>query len=443
MQQYFFNGTWRMDWGLGSPNITAAMIACLMVAVWGLAFVRRWGFWAALSCFTILGLCLVHTISRGGLVAIIVGSIPLVIYAPRPWERNKVVAIVFSILLMFTFSLYLGAQARYVQGVVQEDRSISNRLALWKYAPTMMVDAPGGWGHNKAIKSYMLWYRPLDKTEGYRNFVNAHLDWLVDYGWGGRAMYVFAWLTIFILCWPNVRARWLAIPCGIWLAHFTASFFSSVTESRWVWVLPCAAIAVALGYRIFRNTWPEQKRWLIPVIGSGLVLAVLWYWGQPGTHLYKTGDIVTIGKGAPKVWLVANSKVMGRSYGIAIRSKVVDKMKDPPAVAVVSSVENIPASATAGATLVLVGEFADIDKTRLVSMINAARKVILLNPTVYPQELDVKAEARSKIKVIAGEFSSSAALVGEWQHVAVVQVDEGAGEYLPNWDIILVKELVD
>jgi len=29
-----------MDWGLGSPNKTAALIAMLMVAVWGLAFIR-------------------------------------------------------------------------------------------------------------------------------------------------------------------------------------------------------------------------------------------------------------------------------------------------------------------------------------------------------------------------------------------------------------------
>jgi len=46
-----------MDWGLGNPNKTAALIAMLMVAVWGLACFRKWGFWAALTLFTGLGIC--------------------------------------------------------------------------------------------------------------------------------------------------------------------------------------------------------------------------------------------------------------------------------------------------------------------------------------------------------------------------------------------------
>ena len=73
MNEIFFNGVWRMDWGLGNPNKTAALIATLMVGLWGLAYVRKWGFWVALAGFTALGFCLVHTFSRGGLVALFVG----------------------------------------------------------------------------------------------------------------------------------------------------------------------------------------------------------------------------------------------------------------------------------------------------------------------------------------------------------------------------------
>ena len=69
MDELYFNGIWRMDWGLGNPNKTAALIAILMVAVWGLAYVRKWGFWVAITLFMALGGCLVHTFSRGGLIA--------------------------------------------------------------------------------------------------------------------------------------------------------------------------------------------------------------------------------------------------------------------------------------------------------------------------------------------------------------------------------------
>jgi hypothetical protein len=42
VSEIFFNGVWRMDWGLGNPNKTAAVIALLMIAVWALAYFRRW-----------------------------------------------------------------------------------------------------------------------------------------------------------------------------------------------------------------------------------------------------------------------------------------------------------------------------------------------------------------------------------------------------------------
>ena len=40
MSEIFFQGFWRMDWGLGNPNKTAALIAILMVAVWSLSYLK-------------------------------------------------------------------------------------------------------------------------------------------------------------------------------------------------------------------------------------------------------------------------------------------------------------------------------------------------------------------------------------------------------------------
>ena len=73
MQEFFYNGVKRLDWGFGNPNITAGLIATLLMAVWGLAFIHRYGFWPALVGFTALGICLIQTASRGGLVAAILG----------------------------------------------------------------------------------------------------------------------------------------------------------------------------------------------------------------------------------------------------------------------------------------------------------------------------------------------------------------------------------
>ncbi len=89
MEEFFFNGVWRLDWGLGNPNKTAALIVELMVAVWLLAYAWKWGFWMSLGFFTMLGGCLIHTFSRGGLAALIAGMLPLIVFASRPWSLSK------------------------------------------------------------------------------------------------------------------------------------------------------------------------------------------------------------------------------------------------------------------------------------------------------------------------------------------------------------------
>ncbi len=230
MEGFFFKGVWRMDWGLGNPNKTAALIVGLMIGLWALAYMRRWGFWVALAGFTGLGIGLIHTFSRGGFVALICGVAPLLLWAPRPWAARRIVGVVVAVWCIVGFAVYLQAHERLGQGVVRNDPSISNRLDLWKYAPVMMRDAPGGWGFGNSGKAFVDWYQPLDRVESYRTMVNNHLTWLVELGWPGRFLYLACWGAISVLCWPSAQARWLAIPFGIWLALFVSATFSSVAE---------------------------------------------------------------------------------------------------------------------------------------------------------------------------------------------------------------------
>ena len=153
MEDIFFNGIWRMDWGLGNPNKTAALIAELMVAVWLLAYARKWGFWVTLGFFVVLGGCLIHTFSRGGLLAAFAGLITLIAFIPRPWPLPRIMTIGVSGLAILAFAIYLNAHERYGQGVIEEDRSIINRAELWRATPAMMVAAPGGWGIGNSGKA--------------------------------------------------------------------------------------------------------------------------------------------------------------------------------------------------------------------------------------------------------------------------------------------------
>ena len=183
--------------------------------------------------------------------------------------------VVASVWIIIGFSIYLQAHERFGQGVVQEDRSIINRLDLWKYAPAMMLDAPGGWGAGNSGKAFMEWYQPLDRNEPYRTMVNSHLTWLVELGWPGRFLYLAEWLAIFVICLPNARSRWLAVPLGIWLAFFVGAIFSSVAEEPWVWVLPGLALLAAVAWRMKTAVWPRPAAWMFPpIVAAGALLLV-------------------------------------------------------------------------------------------------------------------------------------------------------------------------
>lgn len=317
MDDIFVNGFWRMDWGLGNPNKTAALIATLMVAVWALAYVRRWGFWVALVLFSGLGICLVHTFSRGGLVAVVLGLVPVIVMLRRPWSRSRMLGVLAAIWVIVGASVFLQAHERYGQGVVQEDHSISNRLEIWKTTPQMMVDAPGGWGIGNSGLAYMNWYQPLDQHEGYRTLVNSHLTWLVEFGWPGRILYIAGWVTVFFLCFPTKRTPWLAVPFGIWVAFFVGALFSSVAESVWLWVVPSLALGIVLIWRMARRQWPSRSTLLLPpaiaAASCVLLMAVI-----PGSAIRKEGQVVKIGSSSPAVWVVADTSVLGKQPGRSV-----------------------------------------------------------------------------------------------------------------------------
>lgn len=430
MNEFFYNGIWRMDWGLGNPNKTAALIAVLMIAVWALAWIRQWGFWAALALFTGLGICLVHTFSRGGMAALLVGIIPVLWFAPRPWPRGKWVAVVVALGVMASALLYLNAHERLGQGVTKEDQSISNRLELWQATPQMMRDAPAGWGLGNSGKAYMQWYQPLERTEGYRTMVNSHLTWLVEFGWGGRFGYLAGWLAVLLVCWPDRRARGLALTFGVWLAFTVAAFFSSVAESPWLWIVPVLSLSAALIVRLKNHIWPVKAAWLLPVGGAALILTGIFLCSNGNSTVSGMKNKVVIGSGKPSVWVLADSKTMGEYYGRHLRKALDPADGAVPTVAVVQSLSAI--TGLDDGELALAGKLSVEDKEQLTALMPSIKTVVFFNPLVYPQEIGITQNNAQKAKTIVGEFFESDAAQA-WRKLSAVKTVEGVGEYLPNW----------
>ncbi len=430
MSEIFFQGFWRMDWGLGNPNKTAALIAILMVAVWSLAYLRNWLFWVSLVLFSALGICLVHTFSRGGMVAAFCGLIPLLVCLRRPLPVKRIVGVVAAVWVIIGASIYLQAHERYGQGVVQEDRSISNRFVLWKAAPTMMVDAPGGWGLGESGKAYMDWYQPLDRSESYRTLVNSHLTWLVEFGWLGRFLYISGWLAVFLICLPTQGNRWLAAPLGIWIALFTGAWFSSVAESLWLWIVPAIALAWVIVWRIRIQVWPETKLLLLPptlAVASLLCLALL----VPHSPVTKRGNALAVGKGVPSTWVVVDRIVLGKSFPRPLRDTLV---KNPQlSCGIVESIEDLPDNVASA--LIVSGKLGPTKSVVIERKLKSVKSLTLVNPVFFPAEFPIPKGATVRIAI--GEFSQCAS-ASDWSPVAKVEPLVGIGDFVPNWPDTLV-----
>lgn len=426
-----------MDWGLGNPNTTAALIATLMIAVWLLALIRRWGFWVALGLFTILGGCLIHTISRGGLVAVFVGIVPLIAAAPRPWPMKRIIAIGVAVWAMIGFAFYLNAHERYSQGVAKEDRSITNRLHVWKHAPLMIVDAPKGWGFKNAARAYMRWYQPLEDRESYRTFVNSHLEWLIEFGWPMRFIYIFAWGGVFLLCVPSQSRRWLMVPLGIWIAFAVASTFSSVAESPWVWMVPGISLLAVVIYRMFKRDWPRLSTWSIPVGVAALFCSALYLAGGKGTKVQGSLERVVIGHGKVVLWLVADERVLGGDRFAKSLRRHLDQHPTDRAVGVVWSVAALPDDLSQ-ARVVMAGLPDGLEQGTMQRVSASASNLIFLSPGCYPQEAGMDANMKTPVETLFGEFSQSMVL-SAWEDTGTVRRIEGAGDFLPAWPKIIFE----
>ena len=436
MAPYFFHGIWRLDVGFGNPNKTAALLSMLIVSVWSIVHWRRVGFWIALVLSNILGIALLHTFSRGGFVAASLGLLPIILYSQRPWPLPKVFFVGASAAMLLLVAIHLQVQDRIIQGAVSDDKSISNRILIWKVAPKMMWDAPLGWGFGNAGKAFMDWYQPLDRTERYRTLVNSHLTWLVEGGWPFRFFYVFAWSFVMFLCWPSRNSRLLPIALGVWISFAAAALFSSVAESVWLWIIPSVWTIVAVYCR-----WNEGSLWdtrliIFPVAITSLILVVLLSCGYSQTYVHPIGSGVVWGVRQPNLWIVADQTVLGDNMGHALRQYLLSKKSEDYSVGIVDSMKSLPLGKKS--RIVIAGDVPGIAACK--SELVLADDIFLLNPTFLPQDIPVTPQEAVNFEVVFGEYSHSPAAFA-WRGYGRSAEEYGAGDYLPKWPSIVFGHL--
>ena len=439
-----FQGIWRMDWGFGNPNKTAAFITLLIIAIWTLPLIRRWLFWVALPIFTALGVCLMHTMSRGGFVAAFASLGVVLCHIRRPWPKNRVVAVGIALTIMFAGAVALQATARFAQSY--QDRSISNRLEIWKCVPQMIVDAPSGWGLGQAGNAFSNWYQPTENGERYRTLVNSHFTWLVELGWPLRLAYVLGWAGVFVLCYAGEAEGRLGfgIALGLWLALFVASSFSSVAEVPWLWGAPVLGLVAVLIVRFRQRIWPTGLAWACG-IGVGLtVLATLYFIGSSGParnfSVGKAGS-VCIGTHEPKMWVLvsplAAPNTVSSNYPCNLR-EYCKTTTNPPEIGLATSITRLPN--LAGCKLAVIGALPKKEWRALRDRVQSCEKLLLVAPDIFPAELNLPTNVLEKTSVIFGEFSDQPA-IPSWKNAGEYQQIEGVGDFFQYWPEVIFTAL--
>ena len=432
-----------MDWGLGNPNKTAALVAVLMLAVWALPLVRRWLFWVVLPVFAALGMCLMHTMSRGGVVAAAVGFVVPLFFLRhvRPWPWGKMLAVAVAIVVMFMGNGVTQTSARFLKS--PGDRSIANRIMIWKQAPRMMVDAPWGWGIGNSGRAYMGWYQSLDRGEDYRTLVNSHLTWLVELGWPMRLVYAFGWMAAFMLCCgkglpvgentksPGRARMFCGIVGGMWTAFLVAAGFSSVAEAPVLWIAPLLGVMGVVAIRWQQRDWPSRLAWAGVVAVAALGLGMLAVCGgatppQVGAARLAAGwgGVVRIGERVPRTWVVISpdNGTVSDTY-----PRVYRERETHPPVGIAPSLAALPRDLT-GCRLAVFGAVKDWDA--LAVRAEGCASLLLVAPDIFPEEVNIPDGV--PVRVVFGAFTTRLSAAA-WREGGLVQTLEGVGDFIDDW----------
>ncbi len=432
---FYYHGAWRMDWGFGNPNKTAALIACLMIAVWTIAHWWRRGFWFALPIFTALGWCLVQTYSRGGILALLAGVGVLLAWTPRPWPRPKAFAVMAALWVIGLSILYAKAETRYGQGLFSEDQSIDSRLVVWKHFPEMLAAAQWGWGN--AGDAYTQWFQPTGQSVNYLNLLNSHFTCMAEGGWAFSMFYVGGWMLIVLLCWPVQGARVGAVPLAVWVAFGVAGFFSQVEDALWLWVVPLALLAFAGDSRRRLKVWPGLRSFGMAGLSSigAVAILVLVGWSTTVLPIRKEGRATVLGLGVNRTVIFIDRGVMGKLYGHTLRRFMAESGADISQRTYIVTESADYLIPTGVAQAILSGKMV-----HEVSGVSHCKQVVLINPACFPEEMQWKTNSASQPCVYFGEYSQSPSRSSweTWPKVRYVVID-GAGDFVPGWPGALWK----
>jgi hypothetical protein len=274
----------------------------------------------------------------------------------------------------------------------------------------------------------------------YLNLINSHFTWMAEGGWAVAVLYLFAWMTGLLLCWPVPGSRLKGVPLAVGVAFGVSGCFSHVAESLWLWIAPLLLLGYAVGNRSYLKRWPPlASAGICGVLSiSAVAIVILIGFAGESLPLKKTGGAVTLGNGPNLNLIFVDRDVMGKLYGHALR-KYLDENRDQLA-------ENTFIITESPAYIMPPGLHEVIFSGRLMqdvsiaAVLNVSHQIIFINPGCYPGKTEWSDAWASRTAVYFGEYSQSPAR-SAWasdRNIKTLSID-GASDFVPSWPYAVLK----
>jgi pimeloyl-ACP methyl ester carboxylesterase len=279
---YFYEDNPRLQLFFNSPNQFATILGmCLMLLAGVLAkyfqkepqlsILRI----AIVTSIVLLGggllLALLRTYSRGGWVAYIVAGIVFLL-SLKKWRRVPV--FLFIIFIIF-LNLVPDAIERTDMGVVGKDRSVGNRVLVWKGALSMTADHwISGVGVGQFGEQFTPWYQPLEMNTRYIAALNNFLTLSSETGIIVLFLYLAAVFSILWLAWLEARMRQHPLMLGVVCAEVVYLVSGMFTYSLTIWQVAWLfwLLFVVMIVYVVRHREDETRKDLLPPIAISVVL---------------------------------------------------------------------------------------------------------------------------------------------------------------------------
>ena len=264
---------WNLGWA--TPNYAGAFVAMLICVTW--VFQVR-GFYQGIQLgIETAGYCLLcKTYSRGALVALVIGStFFLLVTGARATLISRRLWLGRGAMLALAI-IGTGFFGRVDPREVAHDKSITNRLELWRGGVEMARSSPvRGWGGGESGRGYMNWFQPLSDTPGNRTMVNSYLDVAVCYGGFGLAGVISLGTALIVAAARMARTESDPLIYGgagaCLVAWATANVFSTLWVEPLLWILP----GTVASWIFLETTRSSRRTHMLAIAGSVIAAAAV------------------------------------------------------------------------------------------------------------------------------------------------------------------------